>query len=232
MKPFVSKIRAQYLGSERFFMWPGLKAGPVPSSSSAARSEDSRVITAKYNIADRRDVRTGSRLFFACRIEHITQMEMMISAPVTGNIGDQVLVHVDRLGGVRGLVSRKTRVGFVVSITATQAERARVKIRIDWFQKSRARKVVNNRTHDRFAPSNPHSTLIFSNGSTLRCFVIDMSSSGAAVSADVAPLAGTPLALGTVVGRVVRHLPSGFAIRFIKAVDVAILEDLLIKPSV
>jgi hypothetical protein len=57
-----------------------------------------------------------------------------------------------------------------------------------------------------------------------------MSSSGAAVSAKVVPAAGTPLALGKVVGRVVRHLPNGFAIRFVNPVDIKLLEDLLIKP--
>jgi hypothetical protein len=211
-------------------MWQGLRAAPVPSNATPGR--DTRVITAKYNIADRRDLRSGSRLFFACRVEHITAMEMMISVPVTGDIGDPVLVQVDRLGEMRGLVARRTRVGFVMSISATQPERAKLKVKIDWFQKSRARKVVNKRTHDRFTPSNPHSTLIFGDGSTLRCFVVDMSSSGAAVSADVMPNAGTPLALGTVVGRVVRHLPNGFAIRFVSAVDVKVLEDLLIKPLI
>ena len=204
----------------------------VPSNNSAAPSGDTRVITAKYNIADRRDVRTGSRLFFACRVEHITPMEMMISVPVTGDIGDPVLVQVDRLGGVRGLVARRTRVGFVISISATESERDKLRVKIDWFQKNRARKVVNKRTHDRFTPSNPHSTLIFGDGSTLRCFVVDMSCSGAAISADIMPDAGTPLAVGKVVGRVVRHLPSGFAIRFVRTVDVNVLEDLLIKPLV
>jgi hypothetical protein len=204
----------------------------VPSNNSAAPSGDTRVITAKYNIADRRDVRTGSRLFFACRVEHITPMEMMISVPVTGDIGDPVLVQVDRLGGVRGLVARRTRVGFVISISATESERDKLRVKIDWFQKNRARKVVNKRTHDRFTPSNPHSTLIFGDGSTLRCFVVDMSCSGAAISADIMPDAGTPLAVGKVVGRVVRHLPSGFAIRFVRTVDVNVLEDLLIKPLI
>ena len=204
----------------------------VPSNNSAVPSGDTRVITAKYNIADRRDVRTGSRLFFACRVEHITPMEMMISVPVTGDIGDPVLVQVDRLGGVRGLVARRTRVGFVMSISATESERDKLRVKIDWFQKNRARKVVNKRTHDRFTPSNPHSTLIFGDGSTLRCFVVDMSCSGAAVSADIMPDAGTPLAVGKVVGRVVRHLPSGFAIRFVRTVDVNVLEDLLIKPLI
>jgi hypothetical protein len=213
-------------------MWRSLTAVSVPSGSSAAADGDIRVIAANYNIADRRDLQTGSRLFFACRVEHITPMEIMISAPVTGNIGDPVLVQVDRLGDVRGFTARRTRVGFVMSISATEPERAKLKVKIDWFQESRVRKVVNKRTHGRFTPFNPHSTLIFGDGSTLRCFVVDMSPTGAAISAEVTPDVGTPLALGKVVGRVVRHLPNGFAIRFVSTVDVKVLEDLLIKPAI
>jgi hypothetical protein len=47
----------------------------------------------------------------------------------------------------------------------------------------------------------------------------------------VIPAAGTP-ALEKVVGRVVRHLPNGFAIRFINPVDIELLDDLLIKPPI
>lgn len=210
-------------------MWRSLKAAPIPSP---APGGDDRVITAKYNIAGRRDPRTGWKQFFAARVEHITPIKMTLSVPVTGDIGDQVLVKVDRLGDLRGLVAKRTRTGFVMEISATESERAKLKVKIDWFQQIRARKVVNKRLHDRFTPINPHSTLIFADGSTLRCFVVDMSSSGAAVSAKVIPAAGTPLALGKVVGRVVRHLPNGFAIRFVNPVDIKLLDDLLIKPPI
>ena len=212
-------------------MWRSLRAARGPSSG-AAPGGDSRVITARYNIADRRDLRTGSRLFFACRVETITSDAMTLSVPVTGDLGEPVLVQVDRLGDLRGFVAKRTRTGFVMGITATDSERAKLKVKIDWFEKIRGNKVVNKRQHDRFTPTNPHSTLVFGDGSTLRCFVVDMSSSGAAVSAKVTPAAGTPLALGKVVGRVVRHLPNGFAIRFVNAVDVKALEDLVIKPSI
>jgi hypothetical protein len=214
-------------------MWRRLRAAPaLGGRTSAAPGEDARVITAKYNIADRRDPRTGSRLFFACRVEHITPMQIAVSVPVTGDIGDPVLVRVDGLGEVKGSIEKRTRAGFVITISATPVERAKFKVKIDWFEKIRGRKVVNKRLHDRFTPANQLSTLIFGDGSTLRCFVVDMSSSGAAISANVTLEAGTPLALGKVVGRVVRHLPNGFAIRFVSTVDVKVLEDLLIKPSI
>jgi hypothetical protein len=212
-------------------MWRSLRGAPVPSSR-ASPGGDNRVITARYNIADRRDLRTGLRLFFACRVDTINSDAVTLSVPVTGDRGEPVLVQVDRLGELRGFVAKRTRTGFVMAITATESERARLKVKIDWFEKIRARKVVNKRQHDRFTPANPHSTLIFADGSTLRCFVVDMSVSGAAVSARLIPAAGTPLAVGKIVGRVVRHLPNGFAIRFVNAVDVKVLEDLLIKPSI
>jgi hypothetical protein len=211
-------------------MWRRLKAAPVPSSRPAP-DQDTRIITALDNIAGRCD-RTGERLFFACRVEHITAAEITLSVPVTGSIGDPVVVHVARLGDVQGLIAKLTRVGFVVKISATEAERARLKTKIDWFERHRAHKIENKRRHDRFTPTNPHSTLIFGDGRTLRCFVVDMSSSGAAVSANVNPEAGTPLALGKVVGRVVRRLPNGFAIQFIQAVDLSVLEHLAIRPSI
>jgi hypothetical protein len=57
-----------------------------------------------------------------------------------------------------------------------------------------------------------------------------MSASGAAITARIVPPVGTPLAVDKIVGRVVRHLPNGFAIRFITPVDINTLEALLIKP--
>ena len=212
-------------------MWRSLRGAPVLSNRGAPGGDD-RVITARYNIADRRDLRTGLRLFFACRVETINSDTITLSVPVTGDLGEPVLVQVDRLGELRGFVVKRTRTGFAMSITATASERAKLKVKIDWFEKIKARKVVNKRQHDRFSPANPHSTLIFGDGSTLRCFVVDMSASGPAVSAKVTPAAGTPLAVGKIVGRVVRHLPNGFAVRFVNPVDVKVLEDLLIKPSI
>ena len=213
-------------------MWRKPKAPPIPIAAAASPEDDGRVITAKYNIANRRDLRSGSRLFFACRVETFDAAQAALSVPVTGAVGEPAHVRIDRFGEIRGFVTKRTRTGFVMSITATDSERAKLQVKIDWFEKNRGKQLIDNRQHDRFAPEDPLSTLIFADGSTLRCFVVDMSSSGAAVSARVIPPAGTPLALGKVVGRVVRHLPNGFAMRFIDPVEVPKLESLLIKSSV
>ena len=70
---------------------------------------------------------------------------------------------------------------------------------------------------------------MLADGSTSGCFVIDMSVSGAAVSADLQPAIGTPLAVGAGVGRVVRHFREGFAVKFVNTLDEYRLENLIIR---
>ena len=80
-------------------------------------------------------------------------------------------------------------------------------------------------------PRDPRSLLVFADGTVVECLIIDMSLSGAAVSADVQPAIGTPLAIGTVVGRVVRWLEVGFAVRFTSEQEMPTLEERLHPPK-
>ena len=79
-------------------------------------------------------------------------------------------------------------------------------------------------------PREPLSTSILADGSTSTGFVIDMSPTGAAVSADIIPVIAMPLGIGRVIGHVVRHLPNGFAVKFVRKWDMQALEQFLIKP--
>jgi hypothetical protein len=71
---------------------------------------------------------------------------------------------------------------------------------------------------------------MLADGSMHGCFVIDMSVSGAAVSAEIYPKLGDVLAVGRIIGRVVRMFREGFAVRFIELQDPAALEHLLLRP--
>ena len=73
--------------------------------------------------------------------------------------------------------------------------------------------------------------MIFADGTYRDCFIIDMSPSGAAVSADLLPEIGTPLAIGACVGRVIRHFREGFAVKFVTAQNEQHLEKLIARPS-
>jgi hypothetical protein len=76
--------------------------------------------------------------------------------------------------------------------------------------------IQDRRDHARFIPEIPHSTLLFADGSSCPCFIIDISVSGVAVSSTAQPELGTPLSVGACVGRVTRIFADGFAIRFVE----------------
>ena len=95
----------------------------------------------------------------------------------------------------------------------SDAELVRLK-KIDWLKQRSVRKQEDHRAFKRFQPRDPRSTVRLESGEVLRCFVIDLSRGGAALSCQHAPQLGEKLVLGTVACHVVRKLAVGFAVQF------------------
>ncbi|MEZ5787124.1 MAG: hypothetical protein R3D62_11815 [Xanthobacteraceae bacterium] len=130
---------------------------------------------------------------------------MVLSGPVIGIVGEPIISYFEEFGKLKGVVMRTLYGGFVTTIEATEARRVQLETKLIWLEKHQREDLPNARRHKRVVPQNPHSTLILADGTTLPCFVIDMSASGVAVSAELNPPIGMPLAIGKVVGRVVRR---------------------------
>ena len=168
--------------------------------------------------------------YFACRVQRISPMTMSLAAPIGGEVGDWVTAHFDEFGVLRGQITRPMGFGFTMSLDMTEEERERLASHVQWLEQHKNYEVSDHRRHRRITPKNPQSTLIVADGSMIDCFVIDISMTGAAVSADLEVEIGMAMALGTVVGRVVRILDPGFAIEFMTRVDFDNLEHKLICP--
>lgn len=195
------------------------------------RRRDPRIIVSiagRYALANRRDTR-GNRREFACRIVDISLHGMTLVVPVNGSLGERVITHCYEFGKLEGTIMRVLDRGFVMSIAASDEERASLAAKIEWYEKNKNHDASDGRGHKRIIPKEPRSMLILADHSRLQCFVIDMSISGAAVSADISPAIGTPLAVGKIVGRVVRHFVGGFAVQFIELQDLETLEQRLIQ---
>jgi hypothetical protein len=117
--------------------------------------------------------------------------------------------------------------GFVMDIIAPKHERIKLAAKIEWYEKHKNHDIEDHRRSVRIIPKNPYSTLVLADGTTTDCLVKDVSASGIAVSADLSPPIGTPVAVGKVVGRVVRHFNDGFAVQFAQLQDLATVEDLI-----
>lgn len=172
----------------------------------------------------------GKTPYFACRVQRISPVTMSMAAPIGGAVGDWVTAHFDEFGVLRGQITRPMGFGFTMSLDMTDEERERLASHVQWLEKHKNYEVSDNRRYRRITPKDPQSTIILADGAMIDCFVIDISMTGAAISADLDVNIGMPMALGTVVGRVVRMLDPGFAIEFMSRVDFDSLENKLICP--
>jgi hypothetical protein len=183
-----------------------------------------------YNLSYWYDSRGKTRTF-ACRTITVSPFQLTLAVTVGGKVGDRIKSCFPDLGNLDGNISNTFAGGFIFEPDLTRLEQARVANKLIWLErKKRDPSIRDARKHERFVPENPHSTLTFADGSIRSCFVIDMSVTGAAVSAEVQPAIGTPLALGACVGRVVRLLPEGFAVHFIEPLHSNDLNRLIVRP--
>jgi hypothetical protein len=182
----------------------------------------------RYSLSSKRDA-NGERRLFACRALNLSPLSALLSAPVIGPLGERVIATLDHVGKFSGKIVRVLDRGFVMSIVGTGEERGKLAAKLLWFDKFKNHDATDGRAHGRMLPRSPNSTITLTDGSTFSCLVIDMSVSGAAVSADLVPQIGTVLAVGAVVGRVVRRFAEGFAVRFTELQSLQALEDRLIR---
>jgi hypothetical protein len=172
-------------------------------------------ISGRYVLADKRNIRRERRQF-ACRTLSVSPDFLALAGPVCGDPGERVIAHFDELGRLEGRIVQPIVGGFAMSIAMPDAQRAALAARIDWIDRHKKQEVPDGRKYKRTIPKSPYATLVLADGRVMTCFVIDMSRSGVAISADHMPMRGEVLAVGKIIGRVVRIFPEGFALRFVE----------------
>jgi hypothetical protein len=157
---------------------------------------------------------------------------MLVQVPVIGKIGSPITSFFSDFGKLEGVISDTTSGAFLLELEMTRSMREKFASKLTWLEKKlKDPRVSDVRKNARIIPANPHSTLILADGTTHNCFIIDMSIDGAAVSAEVQPPVGMPLAIGACIGRVVRLLPNGFAVKFVEKQNRNNLNRLIAPPA-
>ncbi len=161
----------------------------------------------------------GKLRSFACRTTRVSPFRALLDVPVVGKVGDRLTSYFRDFGKFEGQISDTVHGGFLLELEMTRAERAKLAEKLVWLEKRQKDPTIRDSRRDaRFVPNVPHSALMLADGSSIPCLVIDVSVSGVAVSSEVQPEIGTPLAVGTCIGRVVRHFDDGFAIKFVEPI--------------
>ena len=158
----------------------------------------------------------GKLRSFACRTTRVSPFRALLDVPVVGKIGDRLTSYFREFGKFEGQISDTVHGGFLLELEMTRAESAKIEEKMVWLEKRQRDPTIRDARRDaRYVPDSPHSALMLADGSSIPCLVIDASMSGVAVSSELQPEIGTPLAVGSCVGRVVRHFHDGFAVRFV-----------------
>lgn len=127
---------------------------------------------------------------------------------------ERIVAYLDHLGRIEGRVEALSADGFAISLNATPRKREKLAAQLTWLANKHELGLPEDRRHERYTPRNPRSEVFLDDGRRYPCRVIDLSLSGAAVEIEVRPALGTPVTLGTMRGRVVRHFQEGIALEF------------------
>jgi hypothetical protein len=166
----------------------------------------------------------------ACRSTRISPFRMIVDVPVVGRIGDRITSHFGEFGEFEGSVSDTRNGSILLELEMTPERRQWMADKLAWLEKTRQDPQIQDARQDaRFVPQVSHTTLTMSDGKVNNCFIIDMSATGVAVSSEVQPAIGTPLAVGSLVGRVVRVFETGFAVKFVEKQALNDLSRLIIR---
>jgi hypothetical protein len=212
-----------------------IRAPAVASDASVAHFLKQRavniVVGGNYTLPNWYDPQ-GKLRTFACRTSRVSPFRMIVDVPVVGKVGDRLSSYFRDFGKFDARISDTMAGGFLLELEMTGSMRQKFASKLTWLeQKQKNPGIRDVRKDARIIPESPHSTLTLMDGTVDRCFIIDMSVSGVAVSAEVQPPIGMPLAVGACIGRVVRHLPDGFAVKFVETQNRLDLDRLIARAA-
>jgi hypothetical protein len=166
-------------------------------------------VLGRYMLADRRE--------FPCQVLEMSPGDAVVIAPVAGVVGEKIIAYLDLIGRVEGTITSDIDGGFSMEIAATPRKRDKMAAQLTWLANKDILNLPEDRRHERVVPDNRHSAVVLDDGRRYNCKIIDISLSGAAIELAVRPAMGTPVTLGRMRARVVRHFADGVAVEFAAA---------------
>ncbi|CAK7256329.1 PilZ domain-containing protein [Shinella yambaruensis] len=151
---------------------------------------------------------------YECTVLDMSPGDASFVCAARPRMGERIIAYVDHLGRIEGSVAVLNDNGFAILLTATDRKREKLAAQLTWIANKHELGLPEDRRHNRLAPRNTRTELTLDDGRRYPCRIIDLSLSGAAVDIEVRPALGTPIQLGNMKGRVVRHFQEGVAIEF------------------
>lgn len=164
-----------------------------------------------------------------CQVAEISPGDASIVSPFCGEPGERVVAYIDAIGRIEGVLIDKTDQGFVMSISASQRKRDRLADTLTWLANRHVLNLDEDRRHLRRTPKRSETSIVLSDGTSHTVRVIDMSLSGAAISTNLRPPIGSPVRLGRLGARIVRHFDDGIGLEFMRLMSDSAIEQAIEK---
>lgn len=165
-----------------------------------------------------------NRREYPCQAINMSPGGGALISPVVGEVGERVVAYLDHIGRVEGQITREIDGGFAMTINASARKRDKLASILTWLANKDELNLPEDRRFDRFVPKNPLTRMILEDGREYACRIVDVSLSGAALKTDVRPAMGTPVTLGKMRARIVRHFDGGVAVEFAAIQNQELLE--------
>jgi hypothetical protein len=189
------------------------------------------VVVGNYTLPNWYDP-TGKLRIFTCSTTRVSPFRMMVDVPVLGKIGDRLTSYFRDFGKFDGLISHARTGRLLLELEMTQSMRENLANKLTWLEKKQKEPSIPELRKDaRIVPASPSSTVTLADGTIHACVVVNISASGVAVSSQLQPPIGTPLAIGAYIGRVIRLFSDGFAVKFIERQSRNDLTRLVLRAS-
>lgn len=180
--------------------------------NTAPASEETSFQRVEVNIAGRLMLESHDE--FDCTIREMSPGDAHVICSAAPRRNERIIAYMDHIGRLEGHVISVTHTSFLMTINATPRKREKLAAQLTWIANRHELGLPEDRRHDRLTPRNTRVELSMEDGSRFPCRLMDLSLSGAAVDIDIRPPIGTPVRLGNMKGRVVRHFMEGIAVEF------------------
>lgn len=152
---------------------------------------------------------------YPCQVISMSPGDADVIAPIAGREGERIIGYIDHIGRIEGEITNIIDGGFTMSVAASPRKRDKMANQLTWLANKSELNLPEDRRHERAVPDMRHTNLALPDGRKYTCRIIDISLSGVAVEMHVRPTIGTPVTIGRMNARVVRHFQNGVALEFV-----------------
>lgn len=151
---------------------------------------------------------------YPCQIIAMSPGSAEVIAPVSGLVNEKVIGYIDHIGRIEGQIDGFVNGGFTLELNASPRKRDKMANQLTWLANKDELNLPEDRRHERVVPDERHAQIVLRDGRKYSCKIVDFSLSGAAVEMSVKPAIGTPVSIGRMSARVVRHFHNGIGLEF------------------